>query len=78
MTLRDLMTKIDGFYKVREYNEELVRRLAFFSTMPYHKANTSPSDLWVLPSEQYDKQLENEKEELEANKNFAKILGLKV
>ncbi len=76
LTLRDLMTKIDGWYRVREYDEELVRRATFLITMPYHKEGTKPSDLWTLNSEQKQKQIEDQENEVKANKAFAKMLGL--
>jgi hypothetical protein len=76
LTLRDLITKIDGFYKVREYNEELVRRATYLITMPYHKEGTKPSDLWTLASEQKQKQIEDLHNEAKAEKAFAKMMGL--
>lgn len=77
LTLRDYITKVEGFYRNRDYQEGLLRRMTFFVTAPYHKKGTEPMDLWVLRSEKQQAELKRSQQEAEANRAFAQALGVK-
>jgi hypothetical protein len=80
LTLRDFIIKTQAYRQKLEEWERVVRLQTYWIVSPNIKpdAKAEPKDLWTLPSEREEVLKKQQKDALEAEKAFARAIGIKL